>query len=105
MDTDYRNKRRKWKSTLFLLCGWLWVLTTGIAFGSPYVARALCDAHGHEAILMNVALALNAIAFWSCVFVLLCVRLCSARVSRIVQILWWSVVLVAQCGWVYLSLR
>ena len=105
MDTKHESKCRKWKSTIFLLCGVLWVLNSEIAFSSPYVSRSLCDAFGYEVVLMNVALVLNAIAFWSCLFVMLCVWLCSARVSRIVLFVWWAVVLPAQWGWVYLTLR
>ena len=106
MDTkqDATSKLRKWKATLMLLCGELWVFASGIAFGSPYVSRSLGEVSQHEIVLMNVSLLLNLIAFWSFLFVVLSVWRCAARVSRIVQIIWWSIVLPGQCGWVYLSL-
>ncbi len=106
MDTkqDTTSKPRKWVATLLLLCGELWVFASEIAFGSPYVSRSFGEACQHEIVLMNVSLLLNLIAFWSFLFVVLSVWRCSARVLRIVQIIWWSIVLLGQCGWVYLSL-
>ena len=102
---DTTSKPRKWSAILLLLCGELWVFASEIAIGSPYVSRSFGEACQHEIVLMNVSLLLNLIAFWSFLFVVLSVWRCSARVSRIVQIIWWSIVLLGQCGWVYLSLR
>lgn len=105
MTTKHENKHQKWKATLFLLCGVLWIFVSELAFGSPYVSRSHGEAFQHEIVLMNISLLLNLVAFWSSLFVLMCVWLCSAGVSRIVLPVWWTLVLLAQSGWVYLSLR
>lgn len=103
MDSQHTEKRcrQKWKATLFLLCGVLGVLYSGFAFSSPYISPSLWEAYHHEA-LMRVAMVLAEAAFWGMLPVVLCVWLCPPTVSRGVQILWWTVALLSQWGWVYL---
>lgn len=107
MSTQHRakSKRRKWKATALSLCGVLWVLYSGFAYSSPYVCRSLWSAFHHGGVLMNVSLVLVSIAFYSWPLLLLCVWLGSARGACIVLIVWWAVVLLSQCGWIYLLVR
>lgn len=107
MEPENRNqsKRRKWKEILVSLVGMLWVLYSGFAYSSPYVSRSLWHAFQYKGVLINLALLFTVIAFWSWLLVMLCVWLCPLRVSRIVLIAWWIVVLFSQCGWIYHILR
>ena len=95
--------KQKLRSTFLLLLGLLWVMYTGFAFSSPYVARQLWDAF-HADGLLNVVLLLTCIAFWSWLLVLGCVWLGSPRLSHGVQYCWWAVAILSQCGWIYLVL-
>ena len=45
--------RQKWKATLMLLLGLLWVLWSGFAFSSPYVARSLWEACARQQCLLG----------------------------------------------------
>lgn len=95
--------RQKWKATLMLLLGLLWVLWSGFAFSSPYVARSLWEAFqaGWE---VNVLLVLVNSAFWGSPLVLMCVWLGSPALSRAARCCWWTVTLLSQAGWIYLVL-
>ncbi len=95
--------RQKWRATFLLLLGLLWVMYSGFAFSSPYVSRLLWEAF-HTDGLLNVALLLTCIAFWSWLLVLGCVWLGAPRLSRCAQYSWWAVAILSQCGWVYLVL-
>lgn len=95
--------RQKWRATFLLLLGLLWVMYSGFAFSSPYVARQLWEAF-HADGLLNVVLLLTCIAFWSWLLVLGCVWLGASRLSRCAQYSWWAVAILSQCGWIYLVL-
>ena len=66
--------RQKWKATLMLLLGLLWILWSGFAFSSPYVARSLWEAF-QAGWVVNVLLVLVNSAFWGSPLVLMCVWL------------------------------
>ncbi len=95
--------RQKWRATFLLLLGLLWVMYSGFAFSSPYVARQLWEAF-HADGLLNVVLLFTCIAFWSWLLVLGCVWLGAPRLSRCAQYSWWAVAILSQCGWIYLVL-